>query len=479
MADHRVGFESLREETQAPCPVEGTLPSWLHGTLVRTGPAQFEAGGVSMRHWFDGLAMLRAFRFDGRGGRVTYANRFLRSTTYRRVHEDGQLTATEFATDPCRSIFGRVMSMFRGRGLTDNGNVNVGRLAGQYVARTETPLPVAFDPETLETLGVVDPGERVQGTITTAHPQTDPDTGVTYTYFVDFGKTSTYRVYARDDGSAREMASIDVERPAYMHSFGMTENHLILAEFPLVVNPLRMLFMPFTGEAFIETYRWRPERGTRFTILDTSTGDVVARPQGPPLFAFHHVNAFERDDAIHLDVAAYDDPSIIDAFYLDRLRSGDAIDPAATLTRYTLPLNGGAGRASGAVTSDVRAAPSLELPRIHDAYAGRAYRYAYGVGAHAPGHFQDQLVKVDVETGDAQTWHEPGTYAGEAIFVPHPRASERGDAEDDGVVLSVVLDAERETSFLLVLDAATFDEIARAEAPHAIPFGLHGAYWES
>jgi carotenoid cleavage dioxygenase-like enzyme len=49
-------------------------------------------------------------------------------------------------------------------------------------------------------------------------------------------------------------------------------------------------------------------------------------------------------------------------------------------------------------------------------------------------------------------------------------------AEDEGVLLSVVLDAERETSFLLVLDAGTLEEAARARVPHHIPFSFHGQH---
>ena len=53
------------------------------------------------------------------------------------------------------------------------------------------------------------------------------------------------------------------------------------------------------------------------------------------------------------------------------------------------------------------------------------------------------------------------------------------DAEDGGVILSVVLDAAARRSFLLVLDAGSFEELARAEAPHHIPFGFHGEYLRS
>ena len=51
------------------------------------------------------------------------------------------------------------------------------------------------------------------------------------------------------------------------------------------------------------------------------------------------------------------------------------------------------------------------------------------------------------------------------------------DGEDAGVILSVVLDARRGSSFLLVLDAESFGERARARLPNHVPFGFHGGYF--
>ena len=76
-ARYALGFSTLdREVSGIFLPVEGALPLWLGGSLIRTGPAKFEVGHQSYRHWFDGLAMLHCFAI--RGG-VTYSNRFLRS----------------------------------------------------------------------------------------------------------------------------------------------------------------------------------------------------------------------------------------------------------------------------------------------------------------------------------------------------------------------------------------------------------------
>jgi carotenoid cleavage dioxygenase-like enzyme len=77
-----------------------------------------------------------------------------------------------------------------------------------------------------------------------------------------------------------------------------------------------------------------------------------------------------------------------------------------------------------------------------------------------------------VETGQTQTWWEEHCFPGEPVFVPAPGRTREGE----GVLLSVVLDALRGRSFLLVLDAQTLEEVARAECPHLIPFGLHGSY---
>jgi carotenoid cleavage dioxygenase-like enzyme len=106
----------------------------------------------------------------------------------------------------------------------------------------------------------------------------------------------------------------------------------------------------------------------------------------------------------------------------------------------------------------------------------RPYRFAYGIGTLSESSgVNDRLVKIDVEAGESAEWREDGCYPGEPVFVPAPQ----GRSEDDGVALSVVLDARAERSFLLALDARSFDELARAEVPHHVPFGFHGDFYPS
>jgi len=457
---YRAGYETLESEIELDSlPVEGSIPEWLSGTLLRNGPAKFEVGEQPLRHWFDGLAMLHRFSFDA--GRVSYANRFLRSDAYREA-EKGRIAYSEFATDPCRSLFKRAATMFKPQ-LTDNCNVNLTRLGDEYIAMTETPLPVAFDPETLDSLGVA---FTPPGLHATAHPHHDPERGEMIAYVTHFGPRCEYRLFAqRDRNRQRRIASSRVREPSYMHSFALTERYAVLVAFPFVVNPLRLA----TGtRPFIENYEWRPERGTRVLVFNREDGELQGEYEAEPCFSFHHVNAFERGSELVVDMAAYEDASIVDSFYLDRVRNGP---PAAIprLLRYRVALTD--SRVSEEELSDA----FIELPRIdYRERNGNPYRYVYGIGSHPEDGEPDQLVKIDVESGEALNWFEPGSYPGEPVFVPSPKGSR---AEDDGVLLSVVLDSRDARSYLLVLDAAGLSELGRAGVPHHIPFGFHGQYF--
>ncbi len=69
-ADWRLGFEDLRREVRiGRLEVDGRLPQWLEGTLVRNGPARYEVGNRTFNHWFDGLGhAARVHHRPGPGG---------------------------------------------------------------------------------------------------------------------------------------------------------------------------------------------------------------------------------------------------------------------------------------------------------------------------------------------------------------------------------------------------------------------------
>ena len=453
------GFRSLESETRVEqLPLEGRLPEWLRGSLLRTGPAKWEVDGRTMNHWFDGFAMLH--RFGIADGRVSYANRFLETKAYRAAKEKGELVYSEFATDPCRSLFQRVASLFSPK-ISDNANVNLIHLGRQFISMTETPIPVEFDAETLETVGVA---YETPGMLTTAHPHLDRASGGMLNYAAKIGPRNRYRFFlVRPDGSDPEVrAELPVREPAYMHSFGLSERWQVLAEFPFVVNPISI---PLSGRPYIENYRWKPELGTRFTLVDRSSGEATGPFETDPCFGFHHINSYEQDGDVVVDACVFADARIVEDLYMERLRAGKPISKPE-LRRFRISPG------SGSIASEPLADEGFDLPRTNYGRCNeRPYRYAWGVGTGESG-WLDRIVKADLDRGETRVWSEPGRYPGEPVFVGAPDV----EGEDEGVLLSIVFDSERGSSSLLVLDAADLSELARAEAPHHIPFGFHGQF---
>ena len=105
---------------------------------------------------------------------------------------------------------------------------------------------------------------------------------------------------------------------------------------------------------------------------------------------------------------------------------------------------------------------SLELVSVAPDRLGRPYRYLYGfTGFHQgrTGYMDWAIVKQDVERQERHgVWYQENMYPGEVTFVPDPHQQQ----EDSGVLLSSVFDSLRNENFLLVLDAATMKELARA-----------------
>jgi carotenoid cleavage dioxygenase-like enzyme len=464
-AGYALGFRSLTDEIRLPdVPVDGRLPTWLRGVLLRNGPALFEIGEQRFNHWFDGLAMLHSFAFAN--GRVSYANRFLRSSAYRAWRRDGVMKFAEFGTDPdpCREMFSGV-STLPVLGRIPNANVSIERLARQFQAHTELPMPVRFDKRTLRTLGIE--GTLPTGRMGTAHPHHDPRTGERFSYELDLVPPSGLRVLSERRGRRRELAFVPQDRPGYLHSFGLTDRYVVLHTQPWEFD-LGRFIGPDRGP-IAKAFVWDGSRPSQVILIDRRRGGVAAIAELEPSFVFHHINAFDDGDRVVLDVCAHRDSSIVDAMYLKNMRSRAARVPQATARRLTVKPG------SSRVAQRDLAEGNFELPRTdYAAVNGRRYRYAYGVGLRRPrkGGFIDRITKLDVKRGERQHWRDHGAYPGEPVFVRRPRARR----EDDGVLLSVVLDASRRTSFLLVLDARDMSELARAAVPHHIPFGFHGLH---
>ncbi|HEV7423742.1 MAG TPA: carotenoid oxygenase family protein [Candidatus Paceibacterota bacterium] len=467
MNKYKLGFESSNKELVIEnLPTIGEIPSWLTGTLLRTGPVQFETKQKKLNHWFDGFSMLHSFTFNN--GKVSYRNKFLQSDAYKSAQKNGEINYREFATDPCRSIFKKFFTLFSTE-LTDNGNVNITKIANEYLALSETTLPISFNPNLLNTKEHFKFDDNLKGQITTAHPHFDFETQEGFNYITNFSRKSCYQIYKFSHNSKirKLLAKIEVDKPSYMHSFGLTKNYVILVEWPFVVNPLDLVF---SNQPFIKNYKWEPQRGLKFRLINRNNGKVTTLTSSEVYFAFHHINAFEKGNEIMLDICAYKDPNIINALYLDKLREDIPSLPKPSFRRFTLNLE------NSTVISEQIINEPIELPRLnYGKYNTKPYQFAYGASYNKEVDFLNQLIKVDIESKKSIAWYKENLYPGEPVFIPRPNAQ----SEDDGVILSVALDTMQSKSALVILNAKDFKEIGRVLLPHHIPFGFHGNFYKS
>ena len=468
MADARardtgLGFHTLTEEREAVLPVEGSMPDWLSGSLLRNGPGAFETGEASVEHWFDGLAMVTRYTLDGTADAVAYRNRFLRTDAYERAR-DGSFSGG-FATGGA-GLLARLWGLLVADPY-DNTNVIVERVGEAYLAMTETPRRVRLDPTTLDTLGHARyDGPESRGRLACAHVSRDPD-GTVLNVETSFGRRNRYHVFeAPTPDERRPVASVPVEEPAYLHDFALTPSYVVIVEFPFVVDPLDML-RPGRG-GFVDWFRWEPTRGTRFRVIERASGTVVAEPTAPPVFGFHHANAYESGDGtVVLDVETIPDASAIDSLDLAALRAGDLDALGGRIDRYRVDV------AADTVSTERLYDGATALPTVSSAVEGREHRFVYAQHDDQPvTDWPREVAKLDVETGRVRTFGT-GAYQSEPVFVPRPGGSE----EDDGVVLTVALDPEVGRSALVVLAGRDLRELARAPLPHAVPFDFHGRWF--
>jgi carotenoid cleavage dioxygenase-like enzyme len=465
------GLQDLDNEiTHAPLQlISGQVPPWLKGTLLRNGPGRFSLGNEQLLHWFDGLAMLHRFHFDS--GNVQYSNRFITTRGYTEGMEKQKIVYPAFATAPNYSFLQSIIHWFKKPESGQNPGVSVARLGSEYLALTESPAIVRFDDHTLSTDEVIDCDDEVSGEITTAHPHYDFANKYLINFSLKFGRQSEY-IYFKCNNNIRKrepIGRIPVDLPSYIHSFAMSERYIVHVAFPLVANPLRMRF---GNVPYIKCFQWKPERGTRFTVLEKSSGKIVKQYQTDACFAFHHVNAYETGDDIIVDMATKPDASVIDDLYLEHLRTcqGRPVRAHSQLQRFILPLK------NDEIRQETISQEYLEMPTIHyRGHNGRNHRYVYGIGSYQDRHedFENQLIKIDTDTGTHVIWYEEDCYPWEPIFVPAPNSSD----EDDGVILSTVLDSKNDQCFLLILAAKDFTEMARLALPHIIPLGFHAQFF--
>jgi all-trans-8'-apo-beta-carotenal 15,15'-oxygenase len=454
------GFRTLAEEHDYQVEtIEGAVPAGLRGTLFRNGPGRNELAGRWFPHWFDGDGMISAIRFDDRG--IHYRNRYVETENYRDETRAGRIMYRGFGKMRPGGVLANVLQE-----PANVSNTSVVMEYGRLLSLWEGGPPVALDPGTLKTLGIEIFGGAVKAF--SAHPKVDPETGELFNFGIDYGAKTTLTPYRIAKGVVTRLPAITLPYPVMNHDFVLTKNHLVFCIGPILVSPLKFLlgFSSFDG-----ALHWENQRPTLILLVPRLGGANPRIIETDPFFQFHFANGFEEDRAVVLDLARYPDYRTIGQALREYWKSQWPSRGMASLTRLRVDLS------SGKVESRTyETGTANEFPIINPTRVGRRQRYTYIAcnPADSTRGLQQLVARIDHETGAVMN-HDlrPNGYPGEPFFI-----ATGGDAEDDGVVVTLVFDAARKSTDIVGLDAR--DIAARplfvARLKHHVPFSLHGTF---
>lgn len=469
MADWVSGYRSQPQEFAYWIEeIEGTIPLDLEGTLFRNGPGLLDINGYPIKHPFDGDGMVSSIAF--RQGRAFYRNRYVRSEGFVAEQKAGRpLYRGVFGTQKPGGMLANAFDLR----LKNIANTHVVYWGSKLLALWEAAEPHRLDPSTLETLeldnldGVLEP----EGAFT-AHPHFDPGHHGGEPRMVGFsvkaGLSSKITLLEFDvAGKLRQKHSHSVPGFAFLHDFAITPNYVIFFQNPVRFNPLLYVLGLKTAAECIE---FDPKACSKILVIPRDGKGEIHSIDTDPCFVFHHGNAFERDGQVVLDTICYPEfPSLKGG--ADYTQVDFAAVPPGQLWRYTIDLT------TNTASSTCLVKRSLEFPTLNPDRVGRPYRYLYVGAAHYPeGNAPLQaLLRYDLETGQEQLWSvAPRGFMGEPVFVPRPQAQ----SEEDGWILVLLYNADRQCSDLVILDGRNLGapEIARLKLKHHVPYGLHGSF---
>ncbi|MGO4444227.1 carotenoid oxygenase family protein [Mycobacterium sp. 2YAF39] len=472
-------YAPVQEEiTALDLEITGTVPDYLDGRYLRTGPNPLDDPDPASYHWFLGAGMAHGLRL-GDGRAHWYRNRWVRSA------EVARALGEPWSGGP------------HDGGFDFAANTNIIEQGGRTLAIVEAGARPYELTDELETVGPSDFCGTLFGGYS-AHPKRDPVTGELHavSYNPMRGNIVQYTVTGVD-GKVRHTVDIRLDAQTMMHDFSLTEKHVVIYDLPVALD-LRGRLHSWPAKAakglltrLVERhaapdfvlrkamrsseqgggapssgmpYRWAPERRARVGVMPREgTASDIRWFEVQPCYVFHPLNAYDvaspEGDRIVLDVVRHSSV----------FTTGTSLVPGTqSLDRWTVDLT------TGRVREERLDDTTQEFPRVDERRVGRPHRYGYAVGYTAGSSgisAPDAILKHDLATGDAHsvsfgTGREPGEF----VFAP----SSPDAAEDDGVVMGFVYDRSTDRSDLVLLDGQTMETVATVHLPVRVPHGFHG-----
>ncbi len=468
-------YQNVSEEltNQSLVVTKGCLPKNLCGTLFRNGPGQMERGGKWIHHPFDGDGMITAINLNE--GNASITNRFVRTQAW-----EEETKANKFLY---RGVFGTqkpggVLSNAFDLRLKNIANTNVMILGDELLALWEAAGPYALDPKTLETKGLsnlngvlkvneafsahpkFDPGHHQKKKIVTFGVKTGPKSKIRLMEFVDEGEQCGHLIHDN---------TYNFKGFAFLHDFAITPNWAIFLQNAISINPIPFLLGQRSAAQCLYS---SPRNQSKFILIPRESGSFKGQNprlfNAPDGFVFHHLNAWESNEEVTIESIYYKDFPSIGPEQDFRKINFDSL-PEGLLKRCKINLQ------KESISTTIISKQCCEFAMVNPNFVGRKARYAWMATSECEegnGPLQN-IKKLDLKNGASSKWSaSPEGFVGEPIMVP----SKYSPNEDEGWILIMVWNGDRNATDLVILDSKDLTLQAKIDLPLAIPHGLHGCW---
>mmetsp|Transcript_5158 Transcript_5158/g.11210 ORF Transcript_5158/g.11210 Transcript_5158/m.11210 type:complete len:597 (-) Transcript_5158:45-1835(-) len=520
-----------------PLAVEGSIPPYVEGTLVRNGggiwtsPSESEENNM-YSHIFDGLAKIHSYRIshEEESSRVDHQARFLEGSWYNQYMTTKKLPIgigigpmLNEDKRPITGLWRTVRAVLNTAINFDNTCVNIWDYQPSasskdkvLTALTDAPPRTRIDLETMNTLSssTINPiskGSKGYEMVCTAHPlySQKPNDTDTYNCAVEIGPSGSRVNLIKEStntkgiGERTVVTSFPFEdgTTPYMHSFGLSRNHAVIVLQPLRINTANL------GQSVEVGFLRAMDHVdyTRIVVVDLNSGDIALDKSIDEKVYFYHtvstaeiMNDGNGDDLeVSLRLCAYETSDMITGEHqfmrLEQARQSKELRNKISKSKFCdLRCNLSKQTVNVEWNNEIQQPFELPITRYSRSYGEDAYpttggskekggqdqlhpRYVYAFGYYAHGGEYENwgLFKFDMEENKIVD-----CYIEDSVYISEPAfvADPEGTSEDDGVLLThAYFGRERQTK-LLVLDAKTMKVLAEAPTGHRAPLDFHGAW---